>query len=114
MRFTIKQKYEAVALEQLRGMMLEDLGEKWGYLSQSKQGDVAVFTLDSIVQLKPLISYLGKYPLKSNKNVAYHKWLKMLRVVEAGGRGKSFEEMTQMAQDINSYVEDEDKVQQDE
>ena len=72
-----------------------------------------VFTVDSIVQLKPLEAYLGKYPLKSNKNIAYHKWLKMLRVVEEGGRGKSFEQMTQMAQDINGYVGDEDKVHQD-
>lgn len=79
----------------------------------SQKGDVGVFTVDSIVQLKPLETYLEKYPLKSNKNIAYHKWLKMLRVVEEGGRGKSFEEMTQMAQDINSYVGDEDKVHQD-
>lgn len=77
----------------------------------SKRGDVAIFQVDSIVQLTSLIRYLKRYPLKSNKSVAYQKWLKMVRVVEEGGRGKTYEELLAMAQDINSYVKDEDKVQ---
>lgn len=109
MRFTIKQKGEAETFEQLRNMMETELERKWGNLS--KRGDVAIFQVDSIVQLKPLISYLERYPLKSYKSVAYHKWLKMLRVVEDGGRGKTFESLQAMAQDINRYVKDEDKVQ---
>lgn len=109
MQFTIKQKGEAETLEQLRNIMETELGRKWGNLSI--RGDVAIFQIDSIVQLRPLIRYLGRYPLKSNKSVAYHKWLKMTRVVEEGGRGKTYEELLAMAQDINSYVKDEDKVQ---
>jgi hypothetical protein len=109
MRFTIEQKGEAETFEQLRNMMGAELERKWGNLS--KRGDIAIFQVDSIVQLKPLISYLGRYPLKSYKSVAYHKWLKMVRVVEDGGRGKRFEELQAMAQDINRYVKDEDKVQ---
>ena len=59
---------------------------------------------------KFLITYLNKYPLKTIKNIAYNKWLKLYRVIEEGGRGKSYEEIKLMAQNINKY-EDEDKVQ---
>jgi hypothetical protein len=66
--------------------------------------------MDTLKSLKYLISYLKQFPLKSNKNIAYNKWLKLYRVVEEGGRGKSYEEIKLMAQNINKF-ENEDKVQ---
>ena len=55
------------------------------------------------------MTYLESFPLHSNKGVAYNKWLKLLRVVEDGGRGKDYETIKKMAQNINKF-EDEEKV----
>jgi hypothetical protein len=63
-----------------------------------------------LIDLKYLMKYLSEYPLRSNKRIAYEKWKKLYRVIEEGGRGKDYEQIKTMAQNINKY-EDEDKVQ---
>jgi len=45
--------------------------EKWGFMI--KQGDRSTFSIDSIVQLKYLVEYLEKYPLRSRKHIVYSK-----------------------------------------
>ena len=50
------------------------------------------------------------YPLKSNKNIAFNKWLKLYRIIKDGKRGKSFEEIKKIAYNINKF-ENEDIVQ---
>ena len=104
MRFSLKQKSEYETFKQFPILW----GDKKIYLLKNK--DIVILTMDSLKSLKFLISYLNKYPLKSIKNIAYNKWLKLYRVIEEGGRGKSYEEIKLMAQNINKY-EDEDKVQ---
>lgn len=105
MRFTIKQKLEYQKLTDL--LKFAGPGIKWGNLANRKE--VAIHTVDSLVMLKYLIKYLERYPLRSIKNVAYVKWLKLLRVVAEGGRGKDYEAIKKMAQEINKF-EDEDTV----
>jgi hypothetical protein len=104
MRFSLKQKSEYETFKQFTKL--------WGNIRiyLLKREDIVILTMDSLKSLKILITYLNIYPLKSIKNVAYYKWLKVYRVVEDGGRGKSFEEIKLMAQNINKF-EDEDKVQ---
>jgi hypothetical protein len=104
MRFSLKQKSEYETFKQFPILW----GDKKIYLLKNK--DIVILTMYSLKSLKFLISYLNKYPLKSIKNIAYNKWLKLYRVIEEGGRGKSYEEIKLMAQNINKY-EDEDKVQ---
>ncbi len=106
MRFTIRQKGEHEVMKQLMGIQPEIV--KWGSLTLTK--DISTFQLDSLVQLRWLIDYIEKYPLKSQKQIAYTKWIKLYRVIIDGGRGKSFEQIQKMAQEINKY-EIEDKVQ---
>jgi hypothetical protein len=105
MRFIIKQKGEYEKLKELLSFAGQD--NKWGSLTL--RGDIAIHTVDSLVMLNPLIKYLEKYPLQSIKNVAFTKWLKLLRVIEDGGRGKDYDTIKTMAQNINQF-EDEDKV----
>jgi len=105
MKFSIKQKGEHETMKQL--LLFAGPNEKWGTLS--KRGDIGILEVDSIVRLRPLIKYIGKYPLHSQKGIAYVRWLKLLRVVEEGGRGKDYETIKKMAQSINQHKE-EDKV----
>lgn len=107
MRFTINQKGEAEILKTLPYLAGPDV--KLGRLVFSK-GDISTFTIDALKHLKHLVAYLEKFPLRSNKNIAYSKWLKLFRVVLDGGRGYSYETIKNMAQEINKF-EDEDKVQ---
>ena len=67
------------------------------------KGDITIFTMDSLVSLQHLNIYLSKFPLKSNKNISYVKWLKLYRVIEDGGRGKSFDRIEKMSKNINKY-----------
>ena len=106
MRFSLKHKYENLFLSQLPGIWSKDI--KIGYLTSS--GDLLIYTLDSLIDLRYLMKYLSEYPLRSNKRIAYEKWKKLYRVIEEGGRGKDYEQIKTMAQNINKY-EDEDKVQ---
>ncbi len=110
MRFSLKQKDEYSSLSQLLFCQKakSEKGGNWGRLT--KRGDLAIYELDSIIQLKFLISYLKKFPLKSKKYIAYCKWLKLLAVIEDGGRGHDYESIKAMAQSINKDS-DEDKVQ---
>jgi hypothetical protein len=103
-RFSIKQKGEYNIFKELPYLWIK----KNGHLLINK--DLVVFTMDSIVSLKNLIKYLEKFNLHSNKNINYNKWLKLFRVLEDGCRGKDYETIKKMAQNINKY-EDEDKVQ---
>lgn len=104
MRFTLKQKGEYEKFKQFKFL--------WGDIKIDilQRDDVVILSLDTLKSLKILIKYLEMFPLKSNKNIAFHKWLKLFRVVEDGGRGKSLEEIKAMAQNINKF-EGEDKVQ---
>ena len=108
MRFSLKQKDEFTSLSQILTCAPNGRKEKWGRLT--KRGDLAIFEIDSITQLKFLISYLDKFPLQSKKHVAYCKWLKLLAVIEDGGRGHDYDSIKKMAQSINKDS-DEDKVQ---
>ena len=45
--------------------------EKWGHMV--KKGERSTFSIDSIVQLKYLVEYLDKNPLRSRKHIAYSK-----------------------------------------
>ncbi len=103
MRFTLKQKDEYEKLLEIKNIWCEKI-------DLLKHKDIAILSMDTLKSLKYLISYLKQFPLKSNKNIAYNKWLKLYRVVEEGGRGKSYEEIKLMAQNINKF-ENEDKVQ---
>jgi hypothetical protein len=75
--------------------------KKWGFVNTVK--DITVYTMDSVVSLKYLIKYLERYPLKSIKNIAYNKWLKLYRIIEDGGRCISYEEMEKRAKRVNDY-----------
>jgi hypothetical protein len=64
--------------------------------------------------IEAMMRYLDKRKLKTEKQIAYTKWKKLYRVLEEGGRGKSKEEITRKAQEINEKGkedEDEEKVQ---
>ena len=106
MRLSIKQKGEYEKMKQLEGLAGPE--KKWGRVTL--RGDIAIAEVESIEMLKYIIKYLGRYPLQSRKKIAYVKWLKLLRVVEEGGRGKDYETIKKMAQSINTF-EDEEKVQ---
>lgn len=103
MRFTLKQKGESEIFKQFKGL--------WGpvKIDLLHKDDIVILNMDTLKSLKILIQYLNQYPLHSNKNIAFNKWLKLFRVVEDGGRGKSYEEIKAMAQNINKF-ETEDKV----
>lgn len=107
MRFSIKQKGEFAVLQQLLGLFGQTR-PRWGRLTL--RGDIAIYELDSQIQLKPLIAYLNKHKLQSIKHVAFCKWLKLYNVIDDGGRGKDYDTIRNMAQGINKFV-DEDKVQ---
>jgi hypothetical protein len=104
MIFTLNQKGEFEIFKQFQSL--------WGSIKIDLllRDDIVILNLDTLKSLKILIEYLKKFPLHSNKNIAFHKWLKLYRVIEDGGRGKSYEEIRAMAQNINKY-EVEDKVQ---
>lgn len=106
MRLSIRQKNEYNVLKDLPRIAGKDI--KLGYITL--KDDVVTYTIDSLVSLKHLIGYLAQNPLKSQKNIAYTKWLRLYRVIEDGGRGKDYEKIKSMAQNINKY-EEEDKVQ---
>jgi len=104
MRFTLKQKGESLIFEQFKIL--------WGSIKIDifTKGDLVILNMDTLKSLKILIQYLDRFPLRSNKNIAFNKWLKLFRIIEDGGRGKSFEEIKALAQNINKF-ETEDKVQ---
>jgi len=104
MIFTLNQKGEFEIFKQFQSL--------WGSIKIDLllRDDIVILNLDTLKSLKILIEYLKKFPLHSNKNIAFHKWLKLYRVIEDGGRGKSYEEIRAMAQNINKS-EVEDKVQ---
>jgi hypothetical protein len=104
MRFSLKQKGEVEVFKQFKNL--------WGFIKIDLlfKDDVVILSMDTLQSLKILIKYLDLYPLRSNKNIAFMKWLKLFRVVEEGGRGKSYEEIKAMAHSINKF-ETEDKVQ---
>lgn len=106
MRFSIKQKDEFEIFKDLP--FIWDLSRKNGHLYNYKS--VSVFTMDSFVSLDYLIKYLNIYNLKSNKNIAFNKWLKLFRILKDGKRGKSFEEINNIAYNINKF-KNEDIVQ---
>jgi hypothetical protein len=103
MRFILKQKNEYDTFIQIKML--------WSPIKIDllQHKDIVVLSMETLISLRKLNSYLSTYPLHSNKNIAYNKWLKLFRVVEDGGRGKSFEQIQQMAQGINKLGE-EDKV----
>jgi hypothetical protein len=68
MRFSIKQKDSLEVFSSLYKFLSE---QKCGYITTHK--NYVIFTIDSIKDLQLLILYLNKYPLQSNKNIAYHK-----------------------------------------
>jgi len=70
-------------------------GKKIGYLNEND------YIIDNIIHIKNIEKYLTKYPLKSNKNIIYKKWLKYVRIIEDEGRGKSLIEIQKKAQKIN-------------
>ena len=104
MRFTLKQKDEFEIFKQFKYL--------WGDIKIDllSKKDIVILNMDTLKSLKILISYLEKFPLHSNKNISYFKWLKLYRVIEDGGRGKNYEQIKAMAQNINNF-EDEDIVQ---
>jgi hypothetical protein len=106
MRFSIKQKSEYEVFSRLP--YIWQLNTKYGHLIKKK--DIIIFCMDSLKTLKYLINYLKIYKLKSNKNITYNKWLKLYRVLEDGKRGKDYDTIKKMSQDINKY-EIEDTVQ---
>lgn len=69
MRFSIRQKGEYEVFKQFWGFA--GPGIKLGHLTL--QGDIVTYTIDSLIQLRHLISYLEIHPLQSNKNIAYNK-----------------------------------------
>ena len=87
---------------------LWDTNRKIGSIQNRKH--VTIYVMDSIVALNHLINYLNVYPLKSNKNIAYKKWLRVYRIIEDGSRGKDLFTIRLLAQNINKFG-DEDKVQ---
>lgn len=105
MRFTIKQKYEYDVFKYLPYVCGEDkmLG------SVTNKDEVALFTIDAIKWLDYLIAYLEKFPLKSKKNIAYTKWIKLLRIVREKPSTYDFDTVKRLAKEINTIV-DEDKV----
>ena len=109
MRFSIKQKDEFFLFNKLpySWNLLEKKG-KVGFISKNK--NIFIFTIDSIVWLKYLLIYLKKFPLKSNKNIVYSKWLVLYRILLDGCRGINYETIVKIAQNINKF-ENEDKVQ---
>lgn len=108
MRFSIKQKDNAYFLNDLPFIWDNDLKNKVGHIAVNKK--ITIYTIDSIVKLRYLIEYLNKFPLHSNKNISYNKWLRLYRILLDGGRGKNYEMIKKLAQNINKF-EDEDKVQ---
>lgn len=104
MRFILKQKGEFEVFKQFKGL--------WGFIKIDllRKDDIIILNMDTLKSLKILIKYLDLYPLRSNKSIAFTRWLKLFRVIEEGGRGKSYEEIKAMAQNINKF-ETEDKVQ---
>ena len=106
MRFSIKQAYEREIMEKLTDLW--DKNRKIGSIQNRKH--VTIYVMDSIVALNHLINYLNVYPLKSNKNIAYKKWLRVYRIIEDGSRGKDLFTIRLLAQNINKFG-DEDKVQ---
>lgn len=78
---------------------------------EPKEGTKGMEAHDTI---EAMMRYLDKRKLKTEKQIAYTKWKKLYRVLEEGGRGKSKEEITRKAQEINEKGkedEDEEKVQ---
>lgn len=103
MRFSIKQKGEFIVFNNLPYIWKKK--EKCGYLTKKK--DIIIYTMDSIKSLQFLLQYLKIFKLHSNKNISFIKWLKLYRVIEDGNRGKSYETIKDMAQNINKFgVED--------
>lgn len=104
MRFSLKQKAEFNVFQQFKGL--------WGSIKIDilLKNDVVILSLDTLKSLEILIQYLTKYPLRSNKNISFSRWLRLFRVIKDGGRGKSYEEIKEMAQNINKFGS-EDKVQ---
>jgi hypothetical protein len=108
MRFSIKQKDSIYFFDKLHFIWDKNLKNKVGHITKNKA--IIIYTIDSIVKLRYLIEYLNKFPLRSNKNIAYHKWLRLYRILLDGCRGKNYETIQKLAQNINKF-EDEDKVQ---
>ena len=106
-RFILSQKDEYEILSQLPHIWEEK--SKMGHIAKNKK-NIVRYTMDSIKTLQYLNKYLEQYPLHSNKNIAYVKWMKLFRVIEDGGRGKTYTELKSMAESINK-LEGEDKVQ---
>ena len=112
MRFSIKQKGEFEVFQQLplplAAAVASKKQSKWGRLTL--RGDLAIYELDSQTQLKHLIAYLNTHKLQSIKHMAFCRWMKLYNVIDEGGRGKDYDTIRKMAQNINKFV-DEDKVQ---
>lgn len=106
MRFSIKQVNEEFFFLSLP-YIWDKIPMKVGSTFIKKK--LVVYTIDSLSKLKYLINYLDKYPLRSNKNIAFCKWLRLYRILLDGCRGKDFLAIQKLAQGINKY-EDEDKV----
>jgi len=110
-RFTLVQKNAKNTFDKLPFIWLlpktELIREEWsskikmGYNRTNKE-NISTFTMDSFKSLTCLLDYLKKYPLKSNKNINYHKWLKLYQILLDGGRGKDFETIKLMAESINN------------
>ncbi len=103
MRFTLKQKEEYSTFAQFIGLF-EPMK-----IDILKRNNIVILSMDTLNSLRLLIAYLNSFPLRSNKNIAYSKWLVLFRVIEDGGRGKNYDEIKKMAQNINKFG-DEDKV----
>jgi hypothetical protein len=104
--FSIKEEKEIEKYKEINLLWLKE-GLTNNIIIKS---NLVILKIETMKSLKVLIKYLDKYPLKSNKNIIFHKWMKLFRIINEGGRGKTFDILLKMAQNIQKF-ENEDTVQ---
>jgi hypothetical protein len=79
MRFTLNQKGESEIFQQFKILWepikidLLGAGGVFHHPPRSQNGNVVILSMDTLKSLKILIEYLDKFPLNSNKNIAFSK-----------------------------------------
>jgi len=104
-KFSIRQSDEESTLIKIK----EDL--KVGYIESNKKKEKYfnhyIYVISSISSLPVLINYLKKYPLRSNKQISFVKWCKIInRLTDGESRQfgtRAYARIERLAKTINDF-----------
>tara|TARA_R110001592_G_scaffold150202_4_gene376010 strand:+ start:14563 stop:15471 length:909 start_codon:yes stop_codon:yes gene_type:complete len=106
-KFSLGQSEEKNVLLKIK----EDL--KVGYLESSIKNSTkdssghSIYVISSLSSIKVIINYLNKYNLKSNKNISFVRWCKLIiRLTDGESRQfgtRAYSRMERLAKEINVF-----------